>query len=235
MNRLVKSIATGLVALLLGSAAHADLLSLSNFQWAHSPRSGDISPKPAGFGNVGAGMFSFQATGVDEWNGELLAFCIDTTTALRTSGSNPYTIAEASTTSFNAQLPLLGELFDRFFDGLNGNSTEVAAFQLAIWEIIYDYATIPDFGPDLGGGVFEVLTPFSGARDRATAMLNALEGNGGSQFDLFVLTPGEGTSNQTLLTWRPKPVPEPGSLALLAIGLLLVLGLRQRRLATRAA
>lgn len=102
---------------------------------------------------------------------------------------------------------LMEELFGRFFNGLNPSSgQEQGAFQVAIWEIVYDDL-------DLSTGNFTVVN--SGAfYGMAAAMLGALDGTG-PRMSLGALV-AEGIQDQVF-------VPEPGSLALLAAGSLLML------------
>ena len=235
MNRLVKSAVTGLVALLIGTAAQAEILTLKFDGFVNGSRSGKINPMPDGFNGVAAGQFKFNVEDGDFWLDELRAFCIDTTTALVTAESATFKKKAAAQGLASEQLSLIGQLFDNNFSAL-GSSTADAAFQLALWEIIYDFENPFDLKNDS----FEVVSGFgepNGAFGLATTWLGALQKNAdhmSSDFEFFVLDPVAPESNQTLLTWKPKAVPEPGSLALIAIGLLLVLGLRQRRLHARA-
>ena len=174
--------------------------------------------------NVAAGQFTFNVidNGGVYWDTTLNAFCIDVRNNLVTGREVVYDLlATPPNTYLNSQqLSLIGRLFDSRAGSL-GSAANDAAFQLSLWEIVYDAGSS---ALDLASGNFSA-SQFSSAVSIAQSWLSALSTAGSytsSQYEFFVLRPISPDPNQTLLTWRTVSVPEPATLGLLGAGLLLV-------------
>jgi hypothetical protein len=191
--------------------------------------------------NAAAGQFQFNVQsdpGDVYWDATLKAFCIDVLTNLVTTGSVRYDVVAgtSSTSGLNTQQrSLIGQLYDNHASSLgtyaSGGVARDAAFQLALWEIIYDFNGPLNLDNGAGRGTFWTSS-FDGASALAQTWLSSLNTAPQtyvSQYDLFVLDPHTPDRNQTLLTARPVSVPEPAMLSLLGVGLLAVGICRRRR------
>lgn len=174
---------------------------------------------------VNAGEFSFDVLSDPAglyWDDTLNAFCIDVTRNLITSGPVSYVIDDASSRFSASQLSLLGQLHDYHAASIT-NGTTSAAFQLAVWEILYDPASL-----SLSNGGFH-SNAFGSARQTAQEWLNGLSADAlgyVSSYEFFVLNPHAPQPNQALLVSRQ--VPEPGMLVMLSTALFGLALLRRR-------
>src|SRR5262249_33526569 len=95
-------------------------------------------------GNVNAGGFA------GTWNaGAIVFWCIELTQYFGFGGS--YSDYQATIPN-DPKFTLLGQLFNEAYGQATSDQMHSAAFQLAIWEIVYD----PDL--DLKAGTFKVLS-----------------------------------------------------------------------------
>jgi hypothetical protein len=114
---------------------------------------------------------------------------------------------------------LLSKLFSAAYGGALGSTQNSAAFQLAIWEIIYDGSNL-----NLSDGAFKVLDNKGNAATVATAQsyLNSVAGASANYSLVFLNEPNhqDFVTANLIPTTTTTRVPEPGSLALMGIALI---------------
>lgn len=159
------------------------------------------------------------------WNAaDIIFWCVELTQYFGFGGSySDYTPSLPD----NATFTMLGQLFHEAYGEATLDATHSAAFQLAIWEIVYDSGNL-----NLGGGAFQVLNNNGNPETVALAQSwLANLGNFTDNYDLFLLS---SASHQDFITFgRPflprLSVPEPASLLLVALAILaMAFALRRR-------
>lgn len=152
--------------------------------------------------------------------GEFLAWCLDLTNYLQTP-TGSYSQTNAPFSQWTVAQDRIQRMFDANFAGLDAtNRVQAAAFQLALWEALYD----SDF--DLTTGVFRgqgLLGTQSSAVDAAAAgYLAAASGYAGSrQYNLTYwqgLENTQGRQTQSLVSVVPVPLPAGALLLITALG-----------------
>ena len=103
-------------------------------------------------------------------------------------------------------------VFDANYGSVDlGNSTEAAAFQMALWNALYDEDLL------VGSGAFSVTSLTAGATALANDyLLAASTYSGGQQYNMTFLENLSG--GQNLVTVAPVPLPAAGLLLLGALG-----------------
>ena len=163
--------------------------------------------------SASAGVFVLdqRPTSGGPWD-QFLSFCLEPDVYL-TPFSNPYRVNTLASAGYLLPNNPIGELWGRY-RGLVTNDNNAAAFQVALWELAYD--SVPD--RNLSAGNFQLT---SGGEVATTAQnwLNSLDGTGPQASGLVVLVNNPGLADRQDLITQTTSVPEPGTLALLALGL----------------
>lgn len=181
--------------------------------------------------HVAAGMFNFSVSSYEGANplslsssSALDAFCVDINTDLEQYSPVKYSLMEAGKYFDGNRVEQIGRLYTGYGDLVN-DAAHSAAFQLALWEIINEdneYLSLFERPEDSFDS-----TAFDSAQKVANGWLNTLSDQE-NNFNLFVLSSdtlnddSEKKMSQDLLVFSPNSpvtVPEPGTLALLALGI----------------
>lgn len=202
----------GIVAACACASAAADTVKITGFQWGAAPGI-DTSMS----GTVGVGQFKGQHNGND-----FVTYCTDIFEHFHwnTQYNNYFVASNGSAHGFtNAQANLLGKLYT-VADALVDTADESAAFQLAVWEALYD--TSHEVSDVLGRGNFYVQSGGNaGHRTLANQWLAQAGALGGSQFNVVRLASvdaprmNDGSQDFILVS----KVPEPATGALMLAGL----------------
>jgi hypothetical protein len=174
--------------------------------------------------SVAAGQFLFDVKD-DPFNvlseTELQAFCIDVTEWLVTGQDVTYEFVAAESSGYLSDnvLANIAWLYDNKSANL-GSALNDAAFQLSVWEAVYDDSPLSLLDGTNGGSFWS--NSFSGAQSIAESGLADLTAASpsasytSSMYDFFVLLPSHPVDNQALIVARP--IPEPSVIALLGLG-----------------
>ncbi|WP_296931483.1 PEP-CTERM sorting domain-containing protein [uncultured Marinobacter sp.] len=229
-NRLFSVAIAG--ALLAGGAGVSNAapvtvdLYYNGFSYSGPGDSGYKSGGISGAGGVRAGMFNFSVRdGIENeylsWSETLDAYCVDTATYLKEGQWVSYTLKSAIDYFDSSALNDIDRLYGDVESGVNSGASS-AAFQLALWEIVNEGQS----GYSLDSGDFKSWS-FGSVESQAEIWLDNLASDVRG-FDFYVL---DSDYSQDLLVMSPKPsikVSEPGTLALLGVGIAAI-GLRRRR------
>lgn len=164
-----------------------------------------------------------------------MAWCLDLITTIKDpagytiNNTNPFSNRSGSFTT--TQVGNIQKVFDANYDSfLNSSSaTKSAAFQVALWEVIYETGTVGDAGNGSFklDSTYNVLAPdvITQANSYLSAALSYTMG--AKLFNLnFLQSTGEPEDSQNLVTASPVPLPAAGLLLFGAMG---ALGVASRR------
>lgn len=166
-------------------------------------------------GPVKAGAFNWQRTGgtYSGLQGNFQTFCIEIQQDVLPGNNYTYDVNTVANSPLPMNLPLsapmgalkankIAELYGRHFASLVTDN-DYAAFQIAIWDIVYDG------GDSVSTGIFRAIN-FGGALAQADAFIASIDGTGPIFAGLGALSSDD---------WQDQIfTPTPGSLALLGIG-----------------
>ncbi len=195
-------------------------------------------PVAGGLTQVSAGGFNMSDT-TQNGLGDFVAWCLDlgaflgtsleygyaaTTTPFQNGGVNLVPVGMARVQSiFDANFS------DTFFSDpdVQVNRAKSAAFQLSLWEVVYD----GDW--DITEGLFQASASQDVETLAAGYLQAAMNWTGGSSWDLTYLESTDASRRQNLVTAAPSPVPLPatGIMLLAAIGGLAAVRKKRRKLA----
>jgi hypothetical protein len=170
-------------------------LTTSKFNWNRS----DL---PAGMGVDGTIQQNF------------VGYCVEINQGVNANTQIQYVVTNPATAGFSAnEITLFSRLWGEFFGNVNSPETS-AAFQIAVYEIIFD---ADGAGLNTSGGIFSVQGVSSTPRDIAQNWLSFISAPGyaGGSVPIAILV--SPTSQDQLVQF---PAPGTGVMALGAVGLL---------------
>lgn len=203
----------------MAGAASAAVVQ-ARFDGVTPSRSMELSRDWDDYGAITAGVNNFTIVGTNETalNGTFQAFCMDLGQGIRGGNSYMFTVTPVE----NAPIPgggmgvtkanRLRELWGRHYQP-NFSNTQAAAFQISVWEIIFDS------GLQIRSGYIR-FDGSNSTEDLAQSWLNSLNGNSAYYAPVYALT---NSHAQDML------VPTPGAAALLGVGGLLMARRRTRQ------
>jgi hypothetical protein len=167
-------------------------------------------------GSSVAGQFALTG---DNGFGDFLAFCVDLERFLNNGLGKAYHVNNGL--FGDAVVDNLTALYNTAHNGLNTSvANEMAGFQLAAWEIVYDSNDL-----DLEDGVFQSADN-GGARAVAAGFLTGLTGPATGNYRLTFLDSDSG--GQDLVTATPVPLPAAAWMLGAGVAALAAAGRRRR-------
>ena len=181
-----------------------------------------------GYRTSGTGIEMTDTSGLF---GDFIAWCMDLGASIGFGTGYPY---ETTVTPFANSFGLgtsgmarVQAVFDANYAGVDlSDPDEAGAFQLSLWEVVYD----DDF--DISTGAFQAESASAGLDSTASSYLQAAANySGGQVWNLSFLQSQRDPRQQNLVTAdipsSPVPVPATGLLLLSAVGAFVYLGRRR--------
>jgi hypothetical protein len=164
--------------------------------------------KSKSINNVVAGYYNLKIDGIDGWKPEDIfkSFCVDVFDNVPNTNPSTYNLVSLDEVPKKIAGPMGGDRATRLkklwanYYLTNFTNQQAAAFQLAVWEIVYDDSL------NLKGGFFTVNSAGSGTIDLAQGWLDNLS-NLSNEANISAVT-----SNTYQDFVAPSPVPEPASI-----------------------
>ena len=219
MSRLTRPLVAALAAAALLAGAPRATAETINLTLTNGGNPVTYNPYGGAATTVGAGPFHWTQSAPINANfaPAVTTYCIDLDHYISTGNTYTYTVQPdlklAPTIGNNtAKVGAITELFDRYYTQSLASTASASAFQLALWDLLYDGAS-----RSLTAGRIQ------GNNAQAQSMLSSLGSGGYVNHDLagshlVALVSASGNQDQITVVPNPKAVPAPPGVVLAGMG-----------------